>query len=435
MAITRKTIQINLLPTQDDFVFSTRKEVMFSSGYGAGKSMAGCLAVVRQAIIPGNVTVIARKTLTSLKRSTVLTLTSGTNPVLPPGSFTYVKSESRIDIVNGGCIYLMGLDDETRVRSMNIGAVFIDEMSELSEDEYKELYYRLRLEQGSRQMWSATNPAGPSHWAYKRFFLDNNPERQVITASSLDNPHLPEDYKKSLMEMDGGLRQRYVEGLWVALDDLVFPNFTREKNVRNLSNAEKDEEYLLGIDWGQTHPSALVLVGKTRDRIRVLGEWVKCDPSINTLIEIVRVTAEKYPGLSILYDPSAKQIANELANINVKCQKANNDVSVGIARMRTKLDKRNDMPDLVVDSRCTNTIREFESYQYKPGSEAVKKINDDCLDALRYCINECEDVKGMYIHPTVEPVTKALEDEDEEIELENESAGIMSNGMDFTDNH
>jgi len=419
MTIKKITRTIQLLPKQYDFIHSTKREVLFSGGYGSSKTTSGCYAAFRQAVIPNNLVVIVRKTLTSLKRSTLLTLVGGTNPVLPRGSYNYIKSEGIIKINNGGAIYILGLDDETRIRSMNVGCIFVDEMTELTESEYMELFYRLRLDAGSRQIFSATNPAGPSHWAYKRFFMEKSNDREVITTSSLENTHLPQDYIDSLKQMEGTLYKRYVSGEWVALDDLVFSNFNREVHVKKIDKDEKYEEYFLGIDYGQTHPSALLLVGKTRDRLFVLEEYCKQDPSIDKLRELIRKVHERYPNCTLLYDPSAKILYNDLNNIGITLKKANNDVAVGINRIRTKLNVRNDSTDIVINSSCTNLIREFENYQYKPDSESVKKINDDCLDCLRYVTNEVEDLKAGFIYPQIYNPDEGDDEQEDDTFVEN----------------
>ena len=259
-----------------------------------------------------------------------MTLVGGDKPVLPVGSYQYFKSDGIIKINNGGSIYVMGLDDPTRIRSMNIGAIFVDELSEFSEQEYLEMLYRLRLEHGSRQIWSATNPAGPSHWAYKRFFAEKSDNREVIKASSLDNPYIPADYVQSLKEMDKTAYKRYVLGEWVALDGLVFPTFDRNIHVKKISPNEYYEEYYAAIDFGQTHPSAIILIGKTRDKLVVLSEYCKSDPSIDKLRSLIKDLKDKYTQITLLYDPSAKVLYNDLMNIGITLKKANYDVGVGI---------------------------------------------------------------------------------------------------------
>jgi hypothetical protein len=157
----------------------------------------------------------------------------------------------------------------------------------------------------------------------------------------------------------------------------------------------------------------MLLVGKDKDRLFVLEEFYKCDPSLNTLRTVIKGMYDKYPGITLLYDPSAKILFNDLTNIGITLKKANNDVAVGINRIRTKLEVRNDQADIVIHPRCVNLIREFENYQYKPNSEVVKKINDDLLDPLRYICNEVDDEKG-----TTKPFIMDYESADNEAEEE-----------------
>ncbi len=43
-------------------------------------------------------------------------------------------------------------------------------------------------------------------------------------------------------------------------------------------------------------------------------------------------------------------------------------------------------PLLTVDPRCTNLIREFETYEWMPDRDKPRKAFDHALDALRYAI-------------------------------------------------
>ena len=65
---------ITLFPKQSQFLYSNKKEVMFSGGYGSSKSYALCLALLKHAQVKGARCLLLRKTLTSLKKSTLDTL-------------------------------------------------------------------------------------------------------------------------------------------------------------------------------------------------------------------------------------------------------------------------------------------------------------------------------------------------------------------------
>ena len=71
-----------------------------------------------------------------------------------------------------------------------------------------------------------------------------------------------------------------------------------------------------------------------------------------------------------------------MINIGIQINKANNDVSVGLNRVRNKLSNGT----LFIHPSCENLIREIEGYQFKPGTEVVKKVGDDLCDCLRYIV-------------------------------------------------
>jgi len=404
--------RIKLLPKQYEFIRSQAKELMLSSGYGGGKSHVLCYKAIQQACIPGNVVLIVRKTMVSLKKSTLMTLI-GDSGVLPLGTYVHQKQDNVIKLNGGGQIIYCGLDDAQRIRSMNLGCVCIDEVSELSSTEYQELLYRLRLETGSRQLCSATNPATQSHHLYKRFFKDESPFRKVIKCCSLDNHHLPADYIESLKQMDGIRYAKYVNGEWCSLENSIYDNFNRDQHVKKLEQTGY-EQYYLGIDVGYRDPTCLLVIGRTGEKIRILEEIYRSKMMLNEIKTAVVDLSVRYPGILIILDPSAALIGAELQSIGLNTIRANNDIATGINRVRTKLINRDGSPDLLVNEYCLNTIREFESYQYQSDRERPAPYDDHSMDPLRYVVNYIDDMKCQYSKPLLIDLSEQDNDEDED---------------------
>ena len=404
-----KEIVYQLLPSQEEFVYSEAKETLFSGGFGSGKSRALCYALLRHAVIPGNVILLVRKTLVSLKKSTLLTLIGGSEPVLPKGSYQYNKSEGLIKVNGGATIYAAGCDDPVRIRSMNLGAVFMDEVTEFSEDEYTEIGYRLRLKEGTRQMYCCGNPAGTNHFLYKRFFLKDSPKRRVVTASSLENTYLPEDYIEALKEMSGGKYKRYVEGQWCQVEGAIFEAFDRNIHVKPTPKSLACESYLCGIDYGYTHPTGLLVCGIAGDRVYVVREFKRAKCLLRDIMREVRDIRDLYNPVFV-YDPSAAGLGGELRNAEINCVKADNDVASGIDRIRNRLHVRNDSPDIIVGDQCVQLIQEMETYSYQPGTESPVKENDDLVDPLRYVMNYIDNDKAEH---AFQPFLMAAGEEDD----------------------
>jgi len=417
--IIYRTTRVPLFPKQYEFLRDPKRENMYVGGIGAGKSVALCWALFIESSRPNNECILMRRTLKSLKSTTLPLLLSGANPILPRGGYVLNKGDMTIKINGGGIIYVLGLENVETIRSINAGGIFLDEAIEFDEEQYTELMMRLRNPNGTRRMWAVTNPSTPSHFLYKRFFTDTYKrlqKRKVVTAPSYENTLLPQDYLDDFNNLDDVTRKRMVEGQWLQRSGLVYPNFDRKVHVRKLEKTGY-ESYYFAIDYGQTHPSGLLLAGVSKGRVYILEEFCESDCSMTTLREKIKSVHERYPNCTLLYDPSAKVIANDLSQIGIFLKKANNDVPVGINRVRTNLNSIDGEPGILVDESCVNLIREFESYQYKAQSEAVLKINDDLCDCARYILNEIEDDKGSYIYPRMDHTdNESREDKADRIE-------------------
>ena len=388
-----QTTQVKLLPSQHEFLSATERETVYAGGWGSGKTRALCLKAVMAALIPRNVVILARSTYQSLIKTTFKTLVEGDGkmgPVLPQGSYRYKMQQQRIDMVGGGTIMLIGLDLDTKFRSMNAGLVCVDECSEIELATWMELKGRLRNDATElRQICGATNPATKTHWIWKRFLSPNSAaarDRRIITASSLDNHHLPLDYVadlKAMASQDDTSYRRFVLGQWVAYDDGVFKGvWDRAKHI-----VERDpvnvRQWILGVDSGFEHPAAAVLLGVTGDSVHAFEEF---RIRRRTHADIVAMLGERFAksNPAISYDPSAPALADEFRRQGVwGCdpEPASNSVDLGIDRIRTLLGTGR----LTVSPRCPNLIDELESYRYDAQGR-VFKYGDDLVDALRYAV-------------------------------------------------
>ena len=394
MSIESASIDIQPMPKQALFMRSDRKFSMFSGGMGSGKSRALCYALARHATVPGNVILLLRKTLVWLKKSTLPILIGEPDSVLPPGSYQWNKSDGTIRMINGAIIHVLGLEDPERIRSINAGAAFIDEAAELTEQDFREVTLRLRHPLGTRQLFCVTNPSGPSHHLYKFFFLSDASNRMVVTASSLENAFLPKDYvEEALGSLEGSRRRRLLEGQWCQVEGSVFDTFSRDVHVARPPSGLDLEEYVVGIDYGYTNPTAMITVGSAGSRLFAVEEWVRRKCLLKDIVEEAERLRDRYRCVFV-YDPSAAALGGELANRGLEAFPANNDVAGGIDRIRNRLRVRGDSPDLLISDLCPTLISEMETYAYQPETEKPVKADDHGCDALRYVINRIDDLRA-----------------------------------------
>lgn len=405
-------IVVELLPKQWEFMNSDKKFILYSGGRGSGKSQVLAYKAFEEASKPGNEVLLARKQLSDLKDSTIVSLlgrAGGEGGVIPPSAIEFHnKTDSVIKIKGGGIIKYRGLDKGSGVRSMNIGCLLLDEVTEFNETEFEEMVYCLRNPNGSLQVYMATNPGAPdpTNFLYRKFFIEKNDDTHLITTSSYDNWHLPKSYFDSFKHMDPSRKRRMVMGEWCAIDGTVFSNFERDKHVLSLKDRVY-EEHVLAIDWGQTHISALVLAGVNKGEISIIEEYGKSGLLLKQIKEKIIDIKSRYNNLTILYDPSAPILSNELGNIGINLLKANNDKNVGIDRMRDRFGEST----LLIDDKCEGLIRELQNYVYKTGTDQPVKVGDDFIDACRYIVNHVDDMKGSFIYPTFLETTEDVDSE------------------------
>ena len=410
------TERLTVLPQQLKFLRSNAREVLYSGAFGAGKSRAICLRVAMRACRAGAREGLCRKTVVSLKRSTLKTLLEPDGllpPILPKGSYDYKKIDGEINIHGGGTIMLFGLEDAGRIASMNLSGVAVDECVELHERDWTMLRGRIRLQLPNlpNQLYGACNPSTPQHFLAKRFGLAGGyecaPNCEVITTTSRDNWFLPEDYVLDLETMTGVARKRYVEGLWVGSEGLVYDMWNEELFVADQVPTTFDH-MLVGMDYGYNNPSVLLLIGIKDQTMYVIDEWYERQKLEQQILETALRWKELHPEIDcFVVDPSAAGLRASMRNVGLDVMAANNSVFTGIQAVASRLSKDSGgKPKLVIKRQCSNLIREFSSYEWMTKADGStkdvpRKEHDHALDALRYTIVH---IDGLKTTPSVRSV-------------------------------
>lgn len=380
---------IKVLPDQARFITSNSPEVLMAGGIASGKSVALCISLIQKALVPGAVCILTRKTLTDLKASTLRLLLEpeGTRPpLLPKGTYEWNKTDRIIEIRGGGIIYYTGCDDPMKIRSINASDIFIDEVSQLDENEFNELKMRLRVNVGSLQIKAVTNPANKSHWLYKRFVLNKTEEREMIYANSLNNIYLPKRTLDHLHNLKGETFDKMVLGQWLSQEKIIYKQFNPQYHVKdfNWKDMVKDfEDFFISIDVGWTNASALLLVGLHKNgKIYVCDEFEKPHQLIGKLGYQLSRWIKDCGDANIICDPAAAQVINELCAKGFNVKKAPNEVNSGISLVQSAFEEN----VLVISSSCVDLIREIEGYSRDDFGKIIKE-DDHLVDALRYNIS------------------------------------------------
>jgi PBSX family phage terminase large subunit len=295
---------------------------------------------------------------------------------------------------NGSELLIGGLDKADKVMSREYDLIYVNEAWELSEDDLEKLSTRARWGvMPYQQIFGDTNPQGPSHHLHKAWVAG---KLTMLFSVHKDNPSLwnqaagdwtdlGRDYLARLDNLTGHRRQRLLDGVWVAAEGVVYPEFNRQTHVQSVDCTGWGT--VLGLDVGTRNPTALLTIRHAGDRIHIEHEVYERGLSSDAITDTAVVAYQRSGAAMLVIDPSAAGLIASLVARSIPARKADNDVKVGISRVTSVI------PDLTIDPSCENTIREFESYRYPDRGQSQDvpvKEHDHAMDAFRYGVMEIE---------------------------------------------
>ena len=389
MAIEIKGIDKWILPVYkcEMLNYHTRTNVYYG-GAGSGKSHFVVQKMIIKALRMKRKMLIIRKVGATIK-SSIWDMFMVILNQMPQVIQTANKSEMTITLVNGSILLFKGLDDPEKIKSIQgITDIVIEEATELTLDDFTQLNLRLRSKEPHNQIHMMFNPVSKANWVYGYFFEHGTPDDTVIMHTVYsDNVHLPDEYIKSLKELEKrnpAYYKIYVLGEFATLDKCVFPI----KTVRLISEEEtKDLLFWCGMDFGYTNdPTAINwgYVDNANKRLYIVGEY---DRKGMTNDVIANVLASL--GLSkeiIIADAAEPKSITEIKRHGIRRIKASvkgpDSIKNGIDRIQRY--------EIIIDERCEKTIEEFDNYTWQKDRKTNEYINTPIdsfnhhIDAIRY---------------------------------------------------
>ena len=188
-----KTIDMDVIKTHMSCLLNNRDRFVFSyGGAGSGKShTVGQRQLLRSMLEPNRRILLVRKYMTHIRQSQFQLIKSLIYEHSLERIFKINESEMRILCKpTGNEILSFGVDNPERLKSIfGITDVWIEEMTELEENDFDQINLRVRNSKAEyNQIIGTFNPINKRHWINKRFFNGrifpfNKPERLEETIS------------------------------------------------------------------------------------------------------------------------------------------------------------------------------------------------------------------------------------------------------------
>ena len=302
------------------------------------------------------------------------------------------ETDFNIRFSNGSEIIFIGLDEETKLLSLNgIGAIFIEEAYEVPKPIVEQLNLRLRGRTENQQIIMAFNPISSNHWLKE--FCDNPPSSFMFVHSTYkDNPFLNAEYIQQLEELyvrNPAKARVFCDGEWgVDAEGLVITNWSKEE-FDAMELAAAGLEHRAGIDLGWVDKTAIIdsLYDVANKTIYVFNEFYKSGCQLSDIASAIGEMNLKKTKIYVdSAEPRSIQFFRNEGFNTVPCIKSKDSVKAGLMFLQ---DCR-----IIVHPKCHNFITELENFSYirsKQTGEWTEETTHEwshAIDACRYAYSD-----------------------------------------------
>jgi hypothetical protein len=402
-------MDVPLTNPQKRFVLSEKPHPAIVAGLGAGKSRAATMRLLLLMLQdPGINTLYTMPTYDLLKLRAIPGFIDDLNMLGLAHSLN--KSEYAVTIVGLGTVFFRSYDNPNRLIAFEVAHSVADELDVLSKEQASIVWRKIseRTRQASKipnSIAAVTTPdQGYSGFVYDRWVTRADDSTELIKASTLSNPYLPEGYVEQIRaNYDPLLAEMYINGEFVSLTaNKVYHYFDRTKHATNRA-PQKGDRLHIGLDFNIGGCCAVAFVIENGSPIAV-DEFVSHDTR-----DVINNIRARYGEMDVTIYPDASGKSERtnasasdidiLRNVGYRV-----DAPPSNPFIRDRVNAVNSLLShgrLAVNlERCKNLVTAMETQGYNDRGEPEKFTThpaiDDWVDGAGYCLS--------YLFPVVKPV-------------------------------
>lgn len=397
-------MEYELLPAQKEFFLIPhdydRDIALYQGGYGSGKTFCGSLIGICLCLkYPGITGLVGAQTYTLLRDTTLKQYFEHLdNMGFKAGyHYDYKSSEEILKFKNGSEILFRHLQEPNKLKSLNLGFVELEEMSDTPESTFKMLLSRLR--QQIKPEWKAdgfkyrlfghTNPEPNKGWIYK-YFVEKKPDNyRLIMAPTTQNTYLSPDYVESLKAIydEEYYRINVLGEFGDYTSGLVVKGFNQE-NVKPISY---QPDMPLHLTWDfNVDPMSCICAHKTKDKVFYFDEFILENASTEyTINEVIKRYPNHKGTIIINGDASGDNRSTQSERTNyviirnaLRRHYPNNPIMLHLRPFNPRIKNRiaafnamvkdyNGVRKILVDPKCEKLLYNIYNLKYKVGSDEV----------------------------------------------------------------
>ena len=394
-------IKFQLLKAQQEFLNVPHKFAkdiaLYQGGFGSGKTFSGSLLGIALCLkYPKIRGLVGAQTYALLSDTTLKQYFEHleTMGYVAGVHYEYNVSKMILQFKNGSEILFRHLQEPNKLKSLNLGFVEIEEMSDTPESTFLMLLSRLRQKniwgkEFQYRLFGHTNPEMSKGWIYK-YFVEQKPDNfRIIFAPSTQNTFLSPDYVEDLRKIYD--EQYYRINVLGEFGDytsgLIVKNFSNE-NIKEL-HYQPDLPLHLTFDFN-VDPMSCILAHVADGKVFYFDEFILENTTTQGTMEEV---LKKYPAhkseIIINGDASGdnRSTQSEVSNyviirnalkrhypnnkIKFDLRPYNPPIKNRIASFNAMICNHNGERKIFIDKRCKWLLYNIYNLKYKVGSDVV----------------------------------------------------------------
>nr|DAG48690.1 MAG TPA: large terminase [Caudoviricetes sp.] len=369
---------------------------VYQGGYGSGKTFSGSLLGILLALkFAGIRGLVGAQTYTLVRDTTLQTYFEHLENFgfVDGKDYEWSSSLQKLSFKNGSEILFRHFDEPNKLKSLNLGFVEIEEMSDIPYDTFKMLLGRMR--QRTKKCWKNftyrifghTNPEMQRGWVYKTFVENPAVNYRLISAPTTENIYLPEGFCDELKKV---YDEQYYNIFVLAQNGeynngLVIKDFTDE-NVKEISY-QPEMDLHISCDFN-VDPMCWVFAHKTDDKVFYFDEIAMENTTTAKACDEFYRRYPNHKGKVIVNGDASgdnRSCTSEYTNyviikkkllqygydVEIQIKAFNPPIKNRIMAFNSKVRSANGEVCLFVDKKCEKLLYNIYNLKYKEGSSKI----------------------------------------------------------------